>query len=174
MRVYRCEGIIIKRSNSGESDRIITVLTKDRGKILLRAKGVRKITSRRAPNLELFNYVTLSVYGGTHSHYITEVSVIHSFDGIRNDLKTIAQVFELCEIMNILTREGQDVEGCFELLYHALLRLDEKLQVKTEEFKFQTLQTLGFVAEHDMYVDIDHLIRHLTNRQLLGAYIYEQ
>ena len=43
MRSYRIEGIIIKRRDFGETDRILTVFTKTQGKISVIAKGVRKI-----------------------------------------------------------------------------------------------------------------------------------
>jgi len=53
MKSYKTEGIIIKRKNFGEADRILTIFTKNKGKISIVAKGVRKINSRRAPHIEL-------------------------------------------------------------------------------------------------------------------------
>ncbi len=50
-RSYLIEGIVIKRRNSGESDRLVTVYSPTHGKITLKAKGVRKST-RRSGQLE--------------------------------------------------------------------------------------------------------------------------
>ena len=58
-RTYKTEGIILKRINFGEADRILTSYTKHFGKISLLAKGVRKITSRKGGNIELFNQTVL-------------------------------------------------------------------------------------------------------------------
>ena len=60
MRSFKTEGIVIKRRNFNEADRIITVFSKRNGKINIKASGVRKITSRRSPHLELLNYSIFS------------------------------------------------------------------------------------------------------------------
>jgi len=67
MKSYKAEGIVIKRKNFGEADRILTVFTKKYGKIKVLAKGVRRITSRRGPNVELFNQVELVLHQGRNS-----------------------------------------------------------------------------------------------------------
>ena len=61
-RAYKTEAIIIKRRNFGEADRILTILTKNYGKIQVRAPGVRKITSRRSSHIELLNFSSLTLY----------------------------------------------------------------------------------------------------------------
>ena len=50
MKVEKLQGFVLKRTNYGEADKILTVFTKERGKIKVLAKGVRKIKSRRAPH----------------------------------------------------------------------------------------------------------------------------
>ena len=55
------EGLILKRANFGEADRMLTILTKNLGKISVVARGVRKITSRRAGNVELLNLVKIGL-----------------------------------------------------------------------------------------------------------------
>ena len=54
-RVYQTEGIGLRRSDFGESDRLLTVLTPERGKIRLIAKGARKPSSRKSGHVELFS-----------------------------------------------------------------------------------------------------------------------
>ena len=53
-RLYRTDAIILRRSDFGEADRLLTVFTPERGKLRLLAKGVRKTTSRKAGHVELF------------------------------------------------------------------------------------------------------------------------
>ena len=64
MRSFKAEGIVIKRSNYSEADRIVTIFTKKNGKIKVKANGVRKIASRRSPHIELFNYCVFGLYQG--------------------------------------------------------------------------------------------------------------
>ncbi|PIZ97846.1 MAG: DNA repair protein RecO, partial [Candidatus Levybacteria bacterium CG_4_10_14_0_2_um_filter_35_8] len=56
MNSYKTEGIVIKRRNLGEADKILTIFTKRYGKIQVKAPGIRKINSRRSPHVELLNY----------------------------------------------------------------------------------------------------------------------
>ena len=61
---FKTEGIILRRRDFGEADRILTVFSLHRGKISVIAKGVRRITSRRAGNVELLNRVQMFLYPG--------------------------------------------------------------------------------------------------------------
>ncbi|MBI2593599.1 DNA repair protein RecO, partial [Candidatus Daviesbacteria bacterium] len=72
------EGIILKRTNFGEADRMLTVLTKNLGKITVIARGVRKITSRRAGNVELLNVVKLGLFKGK-GYTLTEAQSVQTF-----------------------------------------------------------------------------------------------
>jgi len=72
MRGFKTEGIVLKRRNFGEADRILTVFTKDRGKISVLAKGVRRITSRRAGNVELLNRVSIFLHQTRGMPILTE------------------------------------------------------------------------------------------------------
>ena len=84
MRGYKVEGIIIKRRDQGEADRIITLFSRSKGKISLKAKGVRQSNSRRAGSLELFNRVKAGVARG-HSDLdiLTEVEVLDAYSSWR-------------------------------------------------------------------------------------------
>ena len=53
-RLYRIAGVILKRRDMGEADRLLTVLARDRGKLTLLAKGVRRPASRKAGHIEPF------------------------------------------------------------------------------------------------------------------------
>ena len=60
-RTLRVEGIILQRSDWGEADRLITIYTRELGKIRSIAKGVRKPRSRKAGHLEPFTRSSLLV-----------------------------------------------------------------------------------------------------------------
>ena len=55
---YKTEAIVLKRTNFGEADRLVTVFSQPRGKLVLLAKGIRRLTSRKKGHLELFNRAT--------------------------------------------------------------------------------------------------------------------
>jgi len=51
---YKTEAIVLKRVSFGEADRLVTVFSRNRGKLTLLAKGIRRLTSRKKGHLELF------------------------------------------------------------------------------------------------------------------------
>lgn len=77
VHAFTATGIILRRMNIGESDRVLTVFTKQYGKIRVIAKGTRKITSHRSPYLDLFNEVQLSLHKAKTWDIVTEATSIH-------------------------------------------------------------------------------------------------
>jgi DNA repair protein RecO (recombination protein O) len=172
MNNYKTDGVIIKRTNWGEADRLLTVMTPYYGKIRLVAKGVRKITSKRASSLELFNHTSFVIHRGRTSHYVSSVMPRASFEHIRGDLKHVAAAYQLCELVGILTREDQEVDGVYDLLLSSLQRLDSGMNFSLPDFKHKLLLLLGFASENVDY-DIDSYIEEIAQRRLLAKRLYE-
>ena len=78
-RVYQTEAIVLRRSDFGEADRLLTVFTPERGKIKLIAKGARKPTSRKSGHVELFSYGRYLVAVGRDLDIITQAETIDPF-----------------------------------------------------------------------------------------------
>jgi DNA repair protein RecO len=57
VKSFSTQGIVLKRSNTGEADKIITILSQDYGKIVCVVKGVRKITSSKKATFEPGNII---------------------------------------------------------------------------------------------------------------------
>jgi len=69
----RLEGIILTKRERGEADFVYSVYTKEAGRILLLARGVRKITAKLRPYLDTFNHIELHVVRGKTARIITDV-----------------------------------------------------------------------------------------------------
>lgn len=154
MRSYKTEGIVIKRKNFGEADRILTVFTKNRGKIQLMAKGVRKITSKRSSHIELLNHSTLGIYEGKLS-ILTETECLNHYSGLKSDLKKAGYAFYICELIDGLCAEGAENRGVFNLLQSTLFKLEieENPKVLVAEFEKQLLTLLGYWPENQMFLE---------------------
>ncbi len=147
MRNFRTEGIIIKRRDYGEADRIITVLTRDYGKLKIKASGVRKITSRRAAHIELLNHTVLHLYKGTTFATLTEAKMIDDFSAIKEDFNKVGLAYHLCELIDGLCPENQENRNVFELLQGKLRELSTQEEVATVQYEYATAEiddyTLG-------------------------------
>ncbi len=72
MGLYRDEAVVLRTQKLGEADRIITLLTRDTGRVRAVAKGVRRTTSRFGSRLEPFTYVDLQLAEGRSLDVITQ------------------------------------------------------------------------------------------------------
>lgn len=148
---YKIEGIILKRINLGESDKILTVFAKNYGKIKCLAKGIRKINSRRAPHLELFNYSRLTIHRGRNFDIITEAESINSFGHLRKDVSRVAAAYYLAEIVDKLCPEHQEHNQILTELVKSLVFLNETDCPDKRNFlsKFNhfILTNLGYMPE---------------------------
>src|SRR4030067_102563 len=125
-RGYSAEGVSLKKTNLGEADRLLTIFTKYKGKTNAIAKGVRKVTSRRSPNLELLNHVKAQFAAGKTFDVITEVSTITTHRKIKESLLKVSLGFYIAEITNEFLPESQANKELFELLVATLGRLNKE------------------------------------------------
>ncbi len=178
MRLHKTEAIILKRVNRGEQDKLITIFSKTIGKMKVVACGIRKITSRRAPHLELFNRVNLTLYKGQSLDIVTYVSPVDSYRGIKNDLERIALGYIIVELVDRLCAEHQPHSGVYQLLVSALTNLDQQKhgQNLAESVSKELLSELGFIAKlqqqqhFDSFAFIEHLIeRRIRSREFLQS-----
>ena len=163
MRSYRIEGIVIKRKSFGEADRILTLFTKRNGKIKVLAKGVRRITSRRGPNVELFNQVELFVHQGRTFDILTEAQVLNSFSNIRKNLDLVGLAFHVCEIVDGLCPENQPHERIYDLIIEIFKQLDHGL---IQTFEKNVLQELGYLPKDHGQLDTTLFIEKILERKL--------
>ena len=147
MRGFKTEGIILKRRNFGEADRILTVFTLQKGKISVIAKGVRRITSRRAGNVELLNRVIMFLYQGQGMPILTEAEGIESFENLKSDLVLSTVAFHIIELVDKLTAENQENRVLYEHLVNVLKRLEiNPRQIFIRAFEVKILSNLGFAT----------------------------
>lgn len=124
-RVYRTEAIVLGRFDLGETDRVFTLLTCDRGKIRAVAKGARRPTSKLAPSLEYFSRCRLILSRGRDLDVITSADVIARPDALGERIEAFSHACHLAEMTNRLVPDGQDVPDVYRLLAAALSELEQ-------------------------------------------------
>ncbi len=179
MRSFRVEGIIIKRVNYAEADKIITILTKYHGKLSVKAGGVRKITSKRSAHIELLNHVTLSLYKGSRFPIVIEAESIQNYSEIKQDLEKVGFAFHICELIDGLCPEGQEQQQVFMLLKNTLERVktSESIAEVIHDFEIGLLSLLGFwhgqpeVADK---LDTQNFIENIIEKRLRSKNIFSK
>ena len=128
MEIFTVDGVVLKTGVTGESDRIVYVLTADRGQIRAFAKGARGPKSRLHAATEQFSYCTFTFYEKNGVFNVREAVMKESFFGLRLELKklTLAQYF--CEILLRVIQENVSEPEFLRLALNAfyLLANDKK------------------------------------------------
>jgi len=174
--VYKIEGIILKRKNVGEADRIITVFSKEHGKLRLIARGIRKITSKRAPHLEVFTRISAIIHGGGAMESITEVEPLKVFPYKSQDLKKVSLAYYICELVDNLLPEKQEHRDVFILLTQALDALEHLdtagIYRESKVFTLELLSTLGFLPRNKTLngSELQTFVESITERKLKSTH----
>lgn len=79
MSLYRDEAIILRTQKLGEADRIITLLTREHGRVRGVAKGVRRTMSKFGARLEPGSHVDIQLYTGRTFDTVTQVEAINNY-----------------------------------------------------------------------------------------------
>ena len=178
MRTFKTTGFIIKRRNIGEADKILTLFTKDFGKMSAKAKGIRKITSKRSSSLDLLTLSSISFYKGPGMPLITEVQPVESFSAVKKNLERVYTAYHICELIDGLCAEDQENERIYTLMESTLRRLGSEKRLKDliNEFEIELLTDLGFWGQEQMGggTNVQMYIESLLERKLRSKNIYSK
>jgi DNA repair protein RecO (recombination protein O) len=124
MGLYRDEGIVLRTHKLGEADRIVSVLTRQHGKVRAVAKGVRKTKSRFGARLEPPTHLALQFYEGRGElQIIDQAETIDHFRAIRDDLDRLTRAVSMLEAADQLGLEGEPNPALYQMLLGALRAL---------------------------------------------------
>lgn len=119
------EAIILSRTDYGEADRILTLLTPDHGKLRLMAKGVRRVKSKLAGGIELFSVSTITfVRGRGEVGTLVSTRLVKHYSRIVEHLDRTMLGYELIKQLNKITEDEPEPEY-FELLKQLFEALDD-------------------------------------------------
>ncbi len=117
--------IILHRTDYGEADRILTVLTPDFGKLSVLAKGVRRVKSKLAGGIELFSVSQITFIKGRGSlDSLVSTRLLRHYGHIVKDLERTMAGYELIKQLDRATEDEPESEY-FELLQQAFEALDD-------------------------------------------------
>lgn len=125
--IYTDRGIVIKQINFGDYDRILSIITRNHGKISVVAKGVRKTTSKKASSCDLFVNSRFSFAEGRNLDILTEAEPLDSYEFSKRSLTSSMTLFYISELIDHLVEESDStlIIPAYELLTEFLDALEE-------------------------------------------------
>jgi DNA repair protein RecO (recombination protein O) len=143
----RVEAVVLRHSDYGEADRILTLYTPQLGKTRAIVKGARKLTSRKAGHLEPFTHVKLQLAAGRDLFIVSQADTVDAYLPLREDLILTSHASYVLELLDRFTyEEPLENSTLFRLLTETLSRLasssDPWLAIRYYEMRL--LDELGF------------------------------
>lgn len=116
-------GMVLKQSPSGDYDRRVTILTKERGKISAFARGARRQGNRLAAATNSFAFGTFKLYPGRDAYTLSDADIQNYFQELMSDFEGAYYGMYFAEIADYYTRENNDEKQMLLLLYQSLKAL---------------------------------------------------
>jgi DNA repair protein RecO (recombination protein O) len=143
VRLYRVNAIVLRRTELGEMDRLLTLFTLEHGRRRVVAKGARRPGSRIAGHLEPFTATRLLIARTRGLDIISQAETVNPFSHLRVGERAIATSGYFCELVDRLAPEDQPNESVYELLYASLGLLNDGRDARLVRHVFE----LGLVSQ---------------------------
>lgn len=114
------EGLVLMEKSVGESDRLVTVLTRDEGVIRAFAQQAKRLQNRKLSSTQLLSYSRLSVYKGRDKYIINDAWPIESFFDLRLDMERLSLAQYFCELAVVLAPEESEAGDFLRLMLNSL------------------------------------------------------
>ena len=149
MGLYRDEGVVLRVQKLGEADRIITLLTREHGRIRAVGKGVRRTRSKFGARLEPFTHVDLQIYEGRSLDVVQQAETIASYgDRMVDDYPRYTTGTAMLETAERMTaEENEPAVQQFLLLVGGLRTLAEGVHgpgLVLDAFLLRSLAVAGY------------------------------
>ncbi len=139
----KVEGLVLKKKRGKGKDLFVYIFTKEQGKILVVAKGVKKITSRRLSHLDTGNLIRAVVSEKDSFFYLKETHLISGFSIIKEDYFKTQTFFKILKLLDKVLPEMQPESEVFNLTLRAISNLANN-SFDFNAFEKKLSQILGF------------------------------
>ena len=146
MPTYRANAIVLKRINYGETDRILTLYTREHGRLSAVAKGCKRPMSRLAAGTEMFTYGRYMLATGKSLEIVSQSETRESFPSIRADMHRIAYATYIMELVNETIEDREANPDVFDTTLSSLYMLEGGIdpEVVTRAFELQLMAMSGY------------------------------
>jgi DNA repair protein RecO (recombination protein O) len=144
---FRVEAVVLRHADWGEADRLLTLYTRERGKVRVLAKGARKIRSRKAGHLEPFTRVTLQLAKGHDLPIVTQADSLDAYLPLGENLIKTGYASYAVELLDRFTYEDESENyAIYRLLTEILTRIASEADpwLAMRYYEVRLLDLLGF------------------------------
>lgn len=147
MGYIKVSGIVIKEVNTGDADKIVTLFTKNHGKVQAFAKGARRPKSPLAACTQIFCYSDFILFKGKEMYNISSGDIVETFYNVRNDIETLTYCAHITEIVGDVVQEEQPSSRLLQLYLntlHVMSKGGKSPVLLVRTFELRMLAILGY------------------------------
>ena len=126
METFSVEAIVLDTKNFGDSNKVVTLFSKEYGKLEANAYGCRRSRSPLAGAMQMFNHISAELSRGSQVDIIREADILNFYDALTKDLERLAYASLFFEIVNRMTLPNEKSTETFYLLKESLPVLSKR------------------------------------------------
>ncbi len=171
------EGLVLKKIILGERDVLLTLLSKTQGKLIVRAYGVKKITSRRISHLETGNYIKFSLTKTGSRLALGETELMWGYSLIKSSKHKMELLYLLFIILNKILPEEHNEQMTFDLVISYLKELNNNKVVAPDGLDVtlkSLLMSLGYIDQKTASLPLFNpvtFVEEMTNQKVQKSYL---
>ena len=151
MELLKTEGVVLRRTNVGDNDVILTIFTADKGVLQASARGVKSLKSRLAAGCALFTYGEFVLgSSGKGMHYVRSCEPKESFYNLATNIERLAFATYIADLTGYSVREGCADGRLLSLLlntFYLLANSQRELRLVKCVYELKLLHYIGFAPE---------------------------
>ena len=142
----RTEAIVLRRTDFGEADRLLTLYSREYGKIRALAKGARKPNSRKTGHVELFMRTQFMIATGRDIGIVTQAELVEPYTAVRDDLIRTTYAAYAVELLDKFTADEDKNPALYDLLAEALgwFSHQETVLLAARYYELRLLSLVGY------------------------------
>ncbi len=148
--MVKTKAIILKTADLGEADRLLTIYSKEFGKIRVIARGVKKVSSKLRYHLEPLSYSQFILVEGKQNKIVKDSILMNQFLSIKKDLNKVKTAYKIVDLIDQLIVGEEKDDNIWELIlqvFKIISKKEENPQI-VEEFRNSLLKLLGYDPKH--------------------------
>lgn len=146
---FATDGLITRTRDVG-ADKLVNIITPDRGRLAVMVKGSRSPNSKLTPISQLFIYGNYEIYEKNSMYWLRGGSINNTFYGISDDIVKVSLATYLCDIANELTDEDEECSELLRLLLNSLFLLgkgEKSIELIKSVFELRAATISGYMPE---------------------------
>ena len=151
MPVYKADAVVLRHQPVGEADRILTLFTREYGKLRVSARGVRKTTSRLSGRVQPYTHGRFLLARGRTLDVVAQAESVRAFPGLQQDLLRSAYAAYVAELVDRFLPERDRHPEVFDAVLDALAVIAEATEDEAEVyalwFSLHLADSLGYRPE---------------------------